>query len=150
MTATGHGIIGAVIATQVNNPFIAIPLAFVSHIAADAFPHWDTGTNRKNKSHTVFFAHSFIDLSLSLVLPYLMVKNLFPQTDLFYLYTVVLASQFLDWISVPYVFFNWKSPPFSWPYRFQLSFDNKMDKPWGIIGQIAILIFLIVFAKLLH
>jgi uncharacterized membrane protein len=25
-----------------------------------------------------------------------------------------------------------------------------MDKPWGIIGQIAILIFLIVFAKLLH
>jgi len=149
MTATGHAIIGTVIAVKIGNPYLAIPLAIVSHIAADAFPHWDTGTNKKKKTHLAFFAQSMIDLTLSYALPYLLVITLFPGTNLIYLYIVVIAAQLLDWLSVPYVFFNWKFPPFTWPYRFQISFDNRLDKPWGIITQVAVLLFLIIFAKLI-
>ena len=49
MTATGHAIIGTVIAVKIGNPALAVPLAIASHIAADAFPHWDEGTNSKKK-----------------------------------------------------------------------------------------------------
>jgi membrane-bound metal-dependent hydrolase YbcI (DUF457 family) len=48
MTATGHAIIGVAIAATIPNPFIAVPIAIGSHILADIFPHWDTGTNRKD------------------------------------------------------------------------------------------------------
>jgi len=34
MTATGHAIIGTVIAAKIGNPYLAIPLAIVSHLAA--------------------------------------------------------------------------------------------------------------------
>lgn len=149
MTATGHAIIGTVIAAKIGNPYLAIPIALFSHIAADAFPHWDTGTNRKNKTGAVFFAQSMVDLTLSFILPYLLVLTLFPETNILYLYIIVFAAQFFDWASVPYIFFNWKFPPFSWPYKFQILFDNRLDKPWGIIGQAAILIFLVIFAKLI-
>lgn len=149
MTATGHAIIGTVIAAKIGNPYLAVPIAVLSHIAADAFPHWDTGTNKKKKSHTAFFAQSLLDLGLSFLLPYLLVITFFPDTNLVYLYIIVFAAQFFDWASVPYVFFNWKFPPFNWPYNFQISFDNRLDKPWGIITQAAALLFLIIFAVLI-
>lgn len=149
MTATGHAIIGTVIAAKIADPAIAIPVAILSHIAADAFPHWDTGTNKKKKSHAAFFAQSLVDLSASFVFPYILAVTLFPQTNIIYLYVIVFFAQFLDWISVPYVFFKWRFPPFSWPYLFQISFDNRLDKPWGIILQAALLLFLIIFAKVI-
>lgn len=149
MTATGHAIIGTVIAAKIGNPYMAIPLAVLSHLAADAFPHWDTGTNKKRKTHSTFFAQSLLDLFLSFTLPYLLVITLFPQTNIIYLYIIVFSAQFFDWASVPYVFFKWKFPPFTWPYQFQIIFDNRLDKPWGIIGQAAVLIILIIFAKII-
>lgn len=41
MTATNHAITGALIGLAVSNPAIAVPLAFVSHFALDALPHYD-------------------------------------------------------------------------------------------------------------
>lgn len=55
MTATGHAVIGTVIAATISNPFVAIPLAFVSHLAADSFPHWDSGTHEKEKTKKTDF-----------------------------------------------------------------------------------------------
>ena len=40
MTATNHALTGAVIALAVKNPALAIPLAFASHFATDALPHF--------------------------------------------------------------------------------------------------------------
>lgn len=149
MTATAHAILGTVIAAKIGDPYLAIPLAILSHVAADAFPHWDTGTNRKRKTHGAFFAQSLVDLSLSFILPYLLVLTLFPGTSLIYLYVIVFFAQFFDWASVPYVFFKWEFPPFTWPYRFQISFDNRLDKPWGIIAQVAVVLILVIFAKII-
>ncbi|MDQ5972291.1 MAG: hypothetical protein QG553_450 [Patescibacteria group bacterium] len=41
MTATNHVVFGALVATVVQNPVIAIPVALASHYALDALPHFD-------------------------------------------------------------------------------------------------------------
>ncbi len=40
MTATNHVLTGFIIASTVHNPLIALPLAFLSHFALDALPHY--------------------------------------------------------------------------------------------------------------
>jgi len=40
MTATSHALTGAMIATLVRQPLLAIPLAFLSHFVCDALPHF--------------------------------------------------------------------------------------------------------------
>ncbi|MBI2621829.1 MAG: hypothetical protein HYW63_04285 [Candidatus Levybacteria bacterium] len=150
MTATGHAVIGVVIAASIPNPIISIPLAVASHVAADLFPHWDPGTNRDKKPHDRFFAEGFGDVLLSFIMTLLLVVFVFPNTNLLYAYIVVLAAQSFDWLSAPYVFLKITKPPiFFWFYRLQKTFDNRLDKPWGVIGQIVVLIFLVLFAKLI-
>jgi len=146
MTATAHAVIGTVIAASIPNPIIAIPLALASHLVADLFPHWDPGTNRQNKSKQRFFFEGFLDVAFSLIITFLLVFFLFPQTNLIYAYIIVFAAQFFDWATAPYLFFKIENPPiFKWFYTFQKKyFDNKLDKPWGIIGQVAALVALVL------
>ncbi len=40
MTATNHVLTGAVVATYVHNPWIALPVALASHFALDMVPHF--------------------------------------------------------------------------------------------------------------
>ncbi len=40
MTATNHFLIGVSISLVVKQPLLALPLAFVSHLVADAMPHY--------------------------------------------------------------------------------------------------------------
>lgn len=147
MTATSHAILGVIIAAKISNPVVAIPVAIFSHIAADAFPHWDTGTNKPNKSRGQFFFETLIDVTAGFLLSYAVLQFLSPSTNLLYAFIVILAAQGLDWGSAPFHFFNMHYPPFSTIYNFQKMFDNRLDKPLGIIGQVAILIFIIFMAK---
>ncbi len=150
MTATGHAVIGTLIAAKLGNPALAIPLAVASHVAADLFPHWDPGTNRDKKTHDRFTWEAVADVLSSVAITFLLIVFVFPQTNLLYAYLIVFAAQFLDWASAPYVFFKIKKPSiFYWIYRFQKTFDNRLDKPWGIIGQVGFLVGLILFFKLI-
>ncbi len=146
MTATGHAIIGTVIAVNCGNPALAVPLAIASHIAADAFPHWDEGTNGKEKSKERLTKEAIFDVLLGITLSYLIVVFLFPQTSLLYVFLMIIAAQFFDWITAPYYFLGIKS--FKIFYEFQKKFDNQLDKPWGIINQVGILALLVILAKL--
>lgn len=149
MTATGHAVIGTLIAAKIGNPVIAIPIALSSHFLADLFPHWDTGTHWKEKSKQVFLLESFLDVALSFVVAYLMVMFLFPQTNIWYTFFIVLVAQSPDWVMAPYLFFKNKFPLFKLAYLLQSKTNTKLDKPWGIINQIAILIFITILAKLM-
>ncbi|MBP6882027.1 MAG: hypothetical protein KBC15_00545 [Candidatus Levybacteria bacterium] len=150
MTATGHAIIGTSLAAIIPNPLIGIPVAILSHVFADAFPHWDTGTNMKKKSKAEFVIGSFIDLGLSFFFPFILYVYLFPQTSLLYIYIMVIAAQGFDWASAPYLFLNWKFPPFSWAIYLQRTFDNKLDKPRGVIYQIIALICVITISASIY
>ena len=146
MTATGHAVIGTLIAAKIPDPTIAIPLAVLSHIAADYFPHWDIGIGRDTKTQRQFFARGFYDVSIGFILSYLLIQFLFPQTNLVYAFVMIISAQFFDWITSPYLFFNCNFPPFIWFYKFQKKFDRPLDMPWGVIGQVAVLIGLIFLA----
>lgn len=41
MMALNHAVTGAIIGLSVDEPALALPLAFVSHFALDAIPHYD-------------------------------------------------------------------------------------------------------------
>jgi len=142
MTATGHAMIGTAIAVSISNPVIGLPLAFLSHIAADAFPHWDTGWKMREKPFVRFFAESILDLVISLTLPFFIVSLFFPETNYTYVFIMIITAQLLDWLSAPYVFLKWKFFPFNIPYSFQKIFDNPIGPPAGVIGQLAVIIIL--------
>ena len=147
MTATGHALIGTVIAAKIGNPALAIPIALGSHFLADAVPHWDTGTNRHKKSRLRFVFESTIDLSFGFILSWILIVWLFPSTSLLYAFVIIIVSQLPDWLTAPYLFLNWKFPPFSWVYEFQKKFDTEKQLPWGVINQVAVLAALIFLAK---
>lgn len=144
MTATGHAVIGTIIAAKIGNPYLAAPLALVSHMLADMFPHWDTATNRRKKSKQRIFIDTIFDVLVGFLISYLMIQFLFPKTDLLYTFVIVIISQSPDWLMAPYYFFHMKI--FKWMYDLQKKFDSSLDKPWGIINQIAILIFITIIA----
>ncbi len=147
MTATAHAIIGTVIAAKVGNPALAIPIAILSHLAADSFPHWDSGTNERKKTKRRITIEAVIDVCSGFAAMVLLIYFLFPQTSYIYAFIIVLFAQFFDWTTAPYYFWKWKFPPFTWSYNFGMKFDNRLDAPWGVINQILILVLLVVLAK---
>lgn len=145
MTATGHAVIGTVIAAKIGNPALAIPIAIASHIVADAVPHWDEATHSKEKSKKKILMEVFFDVIFGFILSYFLIVFLFPKTPILYAFIIILASQSLDYLMAPYYFWGFRIfKPF---YKFQKLFDKKLAKPWGVINQIAILLFLILLAK---
>lgn len=147
MTASGHAVIGAVIASQIGDPVLAIPVALASHFAADLFPHWDTATHWRTKGKERLFSDTFIDLGVALFLVVALTSFVFTTTGILYTLFIVFFALLPDILTAPYLFFDLKTPPFNWPYKLQKKFDNRMDKPWGIIGQVAVVTALVMFFK---
>ena len=149
MTATGHALIGTVIAAKVGNPTLAIPIAIASHFLADALPHWDTGTNKKQKTKRVFFLESVFDVMLGFILSWLLITWVFPSTNLSYAFFMIIMAQLPDWLTAPYLFFNMKFFPFTNIYHFQKKFDTTLGLPWGFINQAAVVLAIIFFGRML-
>lgn len=147
MTATGHALIGTVIAAKVGNPVAAIPIAIASHFLADALPHWDTGYHRKSKSKRKFLIESAIDVLLGFVLSYAVIKAFFPATNLEYAFLMVIMAQLPDWLTAPYLFFDIKFAPFCWFYKMQKLFDTTKGLPWGFVNQVAVVLAIIALGK---
>lgn len=49
MTAPNHALTGALIGLSISNPAVAMPLAFLSHFACDAIPHYDLAEQDASK-----------------------------------------------------------------------------------------------------
>jgi len=49
MTAPNHALTGALIGLTIANPAVAIPIAFLSHFALDAVPHYDRPAVEESK-----------------------------------------------------------------------------------------------------
>ena len=148
MTATGHALIGTVIAAKIGNPALAIPIALASHFVADAFPHWDTGYHRKQKSKQKFLIQSAADVAIGFILSYLVITLFFPTTNLLYAFLIILVAQSPDWLTAPYLFFGMKFAPFCWIYKLQKMFDKSLGMPWGVIDQAAAVVALIALARI--
>lgn len=148
MTATAHAFIGAIIAAKIANPFIAVPVAIASHVIGDLIPHWDSGTHELTKSKRRVTIEAVIDVLAGFTLPFVMLSIVFPETNYIYAFFMIIMAQFFDWTTAPYYFFNIKYPPFTWSYYLSKNyFDNRLDKPWGIVTQVTAVLLLLFAAK---
>lgn len=69
MTATNHGLSGALIGLAITQPAVALPLAFVSHFVLDAMPHFGGLNYHKNKKNRqLFHLYLLIDATLLAIL----------------------------------------------------------------------------------
>ena len=147
MTATAHALIGASIASRVINPLIGIPLAIASHFAADLIPHWDAGTNHKQKSLMRLKLEATVDVLVGIALVFLIFRS---SVEPVYLFSMVLAAQLPDWLEAPSWMFGFKVPPFSWLDYLGHKLQSRMQLPWGLVTQVVIvgmLVFLSVDVK---
>jgi len=147
MTATAHALIGASIASKVVNPIFGIPLAIISHFAADLVPHWDAGTNHKQKSLTRLKLEAAADVLVGFALVFLIFRS---SVEPVYLFTMVIAAQLPDWLEAPSWMFGFKIPPFSWLDYLGHKLQSRMQLPWGLVTQVVIvgmLVFLSVDVK---
>ncbi|MBP6913015.1 MAG: hypothetical protein KBC00_00170 [Candidatus Levybacteria bacterium] len=147
MTATGHAVIAALIAAKFTNPYIGLPLALVSHFAADMVPHWDAGTHHHSKTRAQLFQESVIDVLASIIAAYIIYTLVAPQGDYLYLYLTVFVSQLPDWIMAPYIILGIRGKYIGWSkwmYVIQHKMNARLDKPWGILTQIGTIILLYI------
>lgn len=147
MTATGHALIGTVIAIKIGDPRLAVPIAIVSHAVADYVPHWDTAVNTKAKGKTATIIHSAIDGVFSYIASYIFILLFSPQTNIPYAFMIVFSAQLFDWVTVPYYFFNVKA--FKFFYNLQKYFDKPFNNPLGILTQAAVVAGVIAIAWIL-
>lgn len=146
MTATGHALLGTLIAAKIGNPALAIPLALASHVITDAIPHWDTATNTKGKNKKTVFVETVMDVVLGFILSYALVSIFFPSLSLSYVFIIIIFTQIFDWLTGPYYFFKIKIfKPF---YKFQKIFNKDLDAPWGVISQIVIIFLAFLLVKI--
>ena len=143
MTATAHALIGASIAAKVTNPYLGIPLAILSHLILDLIPHWDAGTNHREKSIMRLRAEAAIDVIVGFFLVFLIFRNIVPNPV--YLYSMVIAAQLPDWLETPASMFNIKIPPFSWMNWVGHNLQSRMQLPWGLITQVVVVGFVLFF-----
>ncbi|HET7827673.1 MAG TPA: hypothetical protein VFK97_02290 [Candidatus Saccharimonadales bacterium] len=148
MTATNHALTGAIIAVAIDKPAIALPLAFFSHFAQDAIPHYGLAghggykaTLKSRLSKAIMLADPIAFVPLILVL-------LVHQAN-FWVYAaafLALSPDFHDFIA----YFVFKKPTrFNWFSKWA-STIQWCERPWGIfveviwyIGGLALLINLL-------
>lgn len=145
MTATGHALVGVLIAGKLHNPALVIPISFASHYVCDLLPHWDAGTYWRKKSKVRFFWESVADVVISIILSYFIFTYLLGNNNYTLMFLAIFAAQLPDWLSAPYFFLHTKIPLTTFFYKFGSKLNNKLDKPWGIVTQVVLVVLLYVF-----
>ncbi len=83
MTATNHALTGAIIGLSLSNPYLAIPLAFASHFALDALPHFTfRGSIKEVLRSKKFLISLIIDVVLCFTLAGLLIATQPPNWKL--------------------------------------------------------------------
>lgn len=147
MTATAHALVGGAIAAAIPDPGLGIPLSLASHPILDMIPHWDFGRGWRNKSKALFLAEGVFDLTVGLISSYLIFGS---HINLIYFLSCVFASLVFDLLMVPYWFFRWHIPPFSWAYRIQSKINSKAKLPWGIFTQAITVMGSVLILRIFH
>lgn len=145
MTATAHALIGVAIASKLGNPYLAVPIAIASHVAADMVPHWDTNFDRKKMTKIQLKMYAAADVILSFITASGVSLLFFPQTNIFYSLIIVFFAQLPDWFLTPYYFFGIKQ--FKWAYDFGKATNREAPLPRGIINQIIVVGLVLLIAK---
>lgn len=151
MTATGHALIGASLATQITNPVIGLPIIFLSHFVVDKVPHWDVMTNKKNKTKQQIVAETIADVILGFLLVALIFIFYLQSPNPMYIFVSAFVSQLPDFLEFPYVILGLKIFPSYEDYKIQswihdVWFNARLQAPWGIVTQAVVVLFFVFWS----
>lgn len=141
MLETPHVAIGALIATKIPNPFIAIPLAFVSHFVFERVPHWNPHINTElktngkisTKSLQIIIADSALALITGSYIAYRALPNVGHAATIM---AASFAAILPDLIEAPYFFLKYKNKFLMKVLAFQKSIQVDTTPFWGLTTQI--------------
>ncbi len=151
MIATTHALVGAMIASRLQDPILAPIAGFASHFILDSIPHWDFGTSWQTRSKTTTGIIAIADTLIGIIAAYVLFAPLAP---LHILLATIAASELPDWLEAPwYMFFantdadaskkndSWIKKTAYFLHHFQNGFHTKAPFPLGVLTQIATILF---------
>jgi hypothetical protein len=154
MTATAHALVSGAIAARFSDPVTASLLALTSHYVMDSIPHWDFGTNWRNRPKKLTGLFAIGETTIGFILSYVFFGQHLPFG--LWLSTVVFGL-LPDWLETPwYIFFAHakKHEPGQRAgvaekiayafYKLPNIFHSKAQFPLGVVTQIATVLFFLV------
>jgi len=145
MLETSHSLIGASLSQLIPQPTLGIPLNILTHFLTDLFPHWDLRTRKISQTKSKLIFQSLTDAAIGLSLGWWLFHR---EVNSLYLLAMMFSAQLPDWIEAPYLIFNWNFFPFASMKKLQSRLHWKLNLPWGLVGQILLVIAFILLAKL--
>jgi len=157
MLETTHALVAGAIVTHTKNPATAIVLTFLSHFIMDAIPHWDFGTNWRERRKLVTGLIAIGDVIVGFIAGYVFFGQF---VSLPLLFTVIAVSMLPDWIEAPwYIFYanHTKKMPAKNAgfleklaygiYKTENAFHRKTNFSVGMITQIVTVGFFLFLLK---
>jgi hypothetical protein len=137
MLAATHAIVGALAATQLNNPAISLAVAFISHPLLDLCPHWDFNSRWAKRSKFNTFLLSAGDSGTGMLFGLLLFGT---KENFIFLVATMLVAQWADFLEAPYHFGYENVPFFKFIKHLQHLWHTKAPWPWGMYPQLAIML----------
>lgn len=129
MLETPHALVGMAIAATIPNPWVGLPLAFLSHFGVDMLPHWNWEPDARPLS--------LLGIVLDLILLEILVCFLTFQSPLkLNLAAGAFFAILPDLVEAPYIFFGFNNRYIRKLCDFQKSIQNKTPILPGIITQL--------------
>ncbi len=157
MTATAHALVAGAIAAHFGNPVYALPIALTTHFVMDSIPHWDFGTNWRNRPKTQTGIYAIAETVFGIALAIALFHT---SVALPLLVATIVVSLLPDWLEAPWYIFYAKTNKHGLPvrasflekfsyafYKIPNIFHTKAPFPLGIFTQVATVGF---FVTLLH
>jgi hypothetical protein len=142
MLSTPHTLVGLLVGAAVQNPYVAVPLAFLSHYVGDLVPHWDVykefpepeGEKTRWKPAAIFLDQILgVAIGLSVTL-YALWVNHDPQTAI-RLFLCGIAAVTPDALYVPLFFWQSKNKLILLNFKIQQLFHFQANALVGNICQ---------------
>lgn len=154
MTATAHALVAGAIASRFSDPLTASLLSLASHFIMDSIPHWDFGTNWRDRPKHKTGAFAVMETTLGIALSYYFFGARLPLG----LWALsVFFALIPDWLETPwYIFFasQTKHGPGTNAgilermaygfYKLPNIFHSKAQLPLGLVTQVATVTFFLV------
>lgn len=151
MTATAHALVAGAIATKFTDPQTAAGLAFLSHFVMDSIPHWDIGTNWRERPRSKTGAFAIAETTIGILIAIAVFSSRAPVPTLL---AAIVFALLPDWLEVPYYILfarqNKKQPAKTagfWEqltyriYKTENFFHAKAEYPLGVITQVVTVLF---------
>jgi hypothetical protein len=152
MLETPHVAVGAAIASKIPNPFLAIPLSFLSHFILDKVPHWNphiiTETKKFGRPTSKSTSIIIVDCVTALILGSAIAYHALPNTTMaISIMLCSFASILPDLVEFPYFYFKRRDKFYTVWSSFQKSIQNDTTPFWGLLIQFTTIILAILWIR---